>query len=384
MIKRDAAEYITKLSQWFYVVSLTGPRQSGKSTLLRNIFSDYNYINLEHLQIRKEALEDPVGFIRNRPDHLIIDEAQYAPDLFSMIQVVADERATTGQYILSGSQDFLLSKRIGQSLAGRAGIATLLPLSFKEALSAHKLLTPEEFAYRGGYPRLYDIDIPVSTYFSSYMRTYLQRDISDYLDVRNVSTFRKFIQMCALRVGSLLNLTSLANSCEISFKTAQSWISMLEASGIIFLLRPFTENLSKRLVKTPKLYFSDTGLLCYLLNIRSVQELTVHSLHGVIFENLVIAERLKRYINLGEEPRLSFYRDDSKREIDLLDFTTKRSEAIEIKSSQTYNTSYARHLLKVGDQLGIPKDCRSVVLRIDHAYQANDINVVPLCNELTQ
>lgn len=164
-------------------------------------------------------------------------------------QVVADERATTGQYILSGSQDYLLSKRIGQSLAGRAGIATLLPRSFKEALSAHKLLTPEEFAYRGGYPRLYDIDISASTYFSSYMRTYLQRDISDYLDVPKVSTFRKFIQMCALRVGSLLNLTSLANSCEISFKTAQSWISMLEASGIIFLLRPFTENLNKRLVK---------------------------------------------------------------------------------------------------------------------------------------
>ncbi|MBR3226224.1 MAG: ATP-binding protein [Atopobiaceae bacterium] len=383
MIPRQMARLAQQMSEWFPVVSVTGPRQSGKSTLVRATFPDYSYVNLEDPQIRAAAIDDPVGFLKNRASRLIIDEAQYAPDLFSMVQVLSDERGTTGQYILSGSQNFLLMKGIRQSLAGRVGVLKLLPFSYSEALLAKQDLTADAFMLNGGYPRIYDTVIPAQVFYDGYVSTYLERDVADYLDVRSIAKFRTFISLCAARVGSLLNLTALANDAGITYKTAQSWISILESSYILALLKPYSTNLGKRLTKTPKLYFYDTGLLCYLMGIRNAEQLTLHPSLGSIVENAVIAERLKSYLNRGETPSLFFYRDDSKIEVDLVDITDPdRPQLAEIKSSQTYHQKYARHLKKVGDLLGIGPESQSVILRIEGSYRSGETNIVSLSDEL--
>lgn len=376
MIPRSIESQALRLSSWFPVVSVTGPRQSGKSTLVREAFPDYAYVNLENPQTRQQALSDPVGFVRDRPRRLIIDEAQIAPQLFSMIQVVSDETNEPGQYVLSGSQNFLLLKRITQSLAGRVGILRLLPLSFSEAKSAEGGLTPDAFMLRGGYPRLYDVDMPQDAYFSAYLRTYVERDVQDYLGVRDLSAYRTLLELCAQCAGNLLNVSRLAADAGISRETVNSWLSMLESSYIVFRLRPYHANLRKRLVKTPKLYFYDTGLLCYLLRIHTLDQLLTSPYLGMVFENLVVEERMKAYLNAGKEPDLYFYRDDSKVEVDLVDLTESGHELIaEIKSSQTYRPEFARHLGSVGDELGIPRDRRFVVERAEGDFDANGVQV---------
>lgn len=220
-----------------------------------------------------QALSDPVGFIENRPSRLVVDEAQLAPELFSMIQVASDESNEPGQYVLSGSQNFLLLKQITQSLAGRVGMLRLLPLSFIEARSARADLSPDVFMLRGGYPRLYDVDMPQDAYFSAYLRTYVERDVQGYLGVRDLSSYRTLLELCAQCTGSLLNISRLANDAGVSRESVSSWLSMLESSYVVFRLRPYHTNLRKRLTKTPKLYFYDTGLLCYLLRIRTLEQL---------------------------------------------------------------------------------------------------------------
>ena len=322
-------------------------------------------------------MEDPVGFIRNRPSKLIIDEAQYAPELFSSIQAVSDERGGTGQYVISGSQNFLLLKSIKQSLAGRVGISTLLPLSYREV----RLEMPgiDDFAWIGGYPRIYDVEMPPAIFYRSYLSTYVERDAKELLDVRNLADFRKLISLCAANVGSLLNYTRLATDLGVAITTVRSWISLLETSYVLYLLQPYHGNLRKRLTKTPKVYFVDTGLLCYLLNISSVNELMTHPMRGEIFENLVVSERLKHHLNRGEEARLSFYRDEDKREIDLLDWTDASDPlAVEVKSGETYREHHVRHLRKVGDELGIAPRNRIVAYRGSQYYQVDGATVMPI------
>ena len=321
MIPRDMAGLLKDMARWFPVVSVTGPRQSGKSTLVRSVFPDYAYVNLEDPQQGRRALEDPVGFIRNASSPLIIDEAQRAPELFSMVQVVSDERGTPGQFVLSGSQNFLLLKGISQSLAGRVGLLKLLPLSFAELASAGGGPSADEFMVKGGYPRLYDIDIPLRIYYEGYVDTYLERDIAGYLDVRNMASFRTFLALCAQNVGNLLNIARLASDAGVSAATARAWLSMLESSYVIYLLQPYHANTRKRLTKTSKLYFHDTGLLCHLLRLDSLELLLASETLGPVFENLVVAETAKRYLNQGKMPDLCFYRDDSKIEVDLIDLT---------------------------------------------------------------
>ena len=387
MINRDITSWAQKNAGWFSVVSITGPRQSGKSTLVRAIFPGYRYVNLEDSGTRSMALDDPVGFIRNRPPHLIIDEAQLAPELFNirnrpphliideaqlapelfnMIQVVSDEVGTPGQYILSGSQNFLLLKQIPQSLAGRVGILKLLPLSFREALSADPELEVSDFVLRGGYPRLYDVDMPSEVYYENYIATYIERDASGYVDPRNLSMFRNFIAACAANCSNLLNLTGLANDVGISVQTARSWLSLLESSYVVFQLQPYHANLRKRLTKTPKLYFYDTGLLCHLLRIQTREQLLSSTQRGAIYEDLVIAETIKRHQNAGRQPQLFFYRDDSKIEVDLVDFTNaSKPELVEIKSSATFRPSFSRHLSHVGELLHIDNESQSVVMNAE-------------------
>lgn len=377
-IPRLLTERLKKEAEWFPVVSLTGPRQSGKSTLAQRAFPDYAYVTLEDPQVRAAAVEDPVGFIRSRDRRLVIDEAQYAPQLFSMIQVASDECGDAGQYILTGSQNFLMMKSISQSLAGRVGLLRLLPLSFKELQDASpSALDPDAFAFKGGYPRLHDKGIPPDVYFSSYVDTYVERDVAGLMDVRSKGSFGKLLEICAQNVGSLLNIASLSNDAGVSVPTVNSWLSILSSSYIVFTLQPYHANIRKRLTKTSKLYFYDTGLLCYLLRIGSMEQLVEHPLFGAVFENLVVAETLKGYMNRAVRPELYFYRDDSKREIDLLDFTDPEWKfAVEVKSSRTFHEKYARHLNAVCDELGVGKDGRSVVLRVDSSYDSRGCKVV--------
>lgn len=376
MIPRSMASSALQLSSWFPVVSVTGPRQSGKSTLVKEVFYDYSYANLENPQTRQQALNDPVGFIRNRPNRLVIDEAQLAPELFSMIQVVSDESNEPGQYVLSGSQNFLLLKQITQSLAGRVGLLKLLPLSYPEAASEKGDLTPDSFMLRGGYPRLYDVDIPPETYFSAYIKTYVERDVQDYLGVRDLSSYRALLELCARCAGSLLNVSRLASDLGVSRATVDTWLSMLESSYIVFRLRPYHANLRKRLIKTPKLYFCDTGLLCHLLRIRTIEQLLTSPYLGTVFENFVIAERMKAYLNAGREPDLYFYRDDNKVEVDLVDLTDSSSGLlVEIKSSQTYRSGFSKNLRLVGDEIGIPDERRFVVERAEGNFEVDGAQV---------
>lgn len=371
MIPRTITNELSAMLSWFPVVSITGPRQSGKSTLIRNVLPDYEYVNLEDKTTRASATDDPVGFIRSRGDKLIIDEAQYAPDLFSQIQVEADARGTMGQYVLSGSQNFLMEKRIGQSLAGRVGMLRLLPLSYTEARQSDPDLTVDEFMFRGGYPHLYDVPMPTGIYFRDYTATYISRDVAEYLDVRNVTDFNVFLRLCAENAGSLLNLSGLARDAGIAFNTAKEWLSILEKSFIVFRLQPYSTNTRKRLVKTPKLYFHDSGLLNYLLGFRSSKELLDSPKRGDVFENLVVAETAKRYLNHNEEGNLCFYRDTAQAEIDLMDVTQRSApRLIEIKSGMTPRSDFFKHLTKVGEELNVPVDRRTIIYRGTESFNS--------------
>lgn len=376
MISRALEARLKNMATWFPVVSLTGPRQSGKSTLIKAAFPEYGYLNLENPNTRKSALVDPVGFIKQHAAPLIIDEAQYAPELFSMIQVASDEAGTAGQYVLSGSQNFLLMKSVQQSLAGRVGMLKLLPLSYTEI---HENMTVDEFMLAGGYPRIHNTGMPLDLFFQNYLATYVERDAGELLDVRNLASFRRMLGLCAANVGGLINYSRFAYDLDVSAQTVKSWLSILESSYIAFSLTPYYENARKRLTKAPKLYFYDTGLLCHLLHIETASELLESPFRGQVFENLLVSERMKHHFNQGKEPVLYFYRDDSKREIDLLDFTNRSCPlAFEVKSGQTYQDSFARHLRSVGDELGLPLEGRMVVYHGDERYTSKDIGVIPI------
>lgn len=385
MIPRAISSAAQQRLEWYPILSLTGPRQSGKSTLLKSLFPDYEYVNLENPTTRALASEDPIGFLRNKGQHLIIDEAQYVPELFSVVQVLSDERNENGQYILSGSQNFLLLKQIKQSLAGRVSLLKLLPLSYHELSSLDEPPSLDLACLQGGYPRLYDSRIAPSIFFGDYLETYIERDISGFMDVRDSRSFRTFLGLCATNAGNLVNFSDLARNAGIAFRTAQSWLSLLESSYITFSLQPWFSNIGKRLTKTPKLYFYDTGLLCYLLGIRTQEQLPTSPFAGAIFENFIVSETLKNYYNRGERPELYFYRDDSKVEVDLLDFTDPANRRLyEIKTSQTYHSRLARAVISIGDALGIPAQGRIVLYQGDEELQSSTHTVMNANHYLSQ
>lgn len=385
MIPRAISSAAQQRLEWYPILSLTGPRQSGKSTLLKSLFPDYEYVNLENPTTRALASEDPIGFLRNKGQHLIIDEAQYVPELFSVVQVLSDERNENGQYILSGSQNFLLLKQIKQSLAGRVSLLKLLPLSYHELSSLDEPPSLDLACLQGGYPRLYDSRINPSIFFGDYLETYIERDISGFMDVRDSRSFRTFLGLCATNAGNLVNFSNLARDSGIAFRTAQSWLSLLESSYITFSLQPWFSNIGKRLTKTPKLYFYDTGLLCYLLGIRTQEQLPTSPFAGAIFENFIVSETLKNYYNRGERPELYFYRDDSKVEVDLLDFTDPANRRLyEIKTSQTYHSRLARAVISIGDALGIPAQGRIVLYQGDEELQSSTHTVMNANHYLSQ
>lgn len=362
MITRQITSKIETLTSKFPIITLTGPRQSGKSTLLRKCFPTYRYVSLENIDIRNFAASDPNGFIKTYPDHVIIDEAQLVPELFSYLQTHVDTTEREGMYFLSGSNNFMMMQRIGQSLAGRTVLLTLLPFSHREMKEGGILpATTGEEIYKGGYPRLYDKDISPTDYYPSYIQTYVERDIRLLKNISNLDKFTRFVKLCAGRIGQLLNLASLANECGIAVSTANEWLSLLETSYICYVLRPDHNNFAKRLVKTPKLYFYDTGLACSLLQITSAEQLSTHFLRGGLFENLVINEFIKSSYNRGEIPDLCFWRDSAGTEIDLISYTNGIPHAYEIKSASTFSPGFFKNLTKWAKLAGVEPDRCSVI-----------------------
>jgi hypothetical protein len=345
MIKRDLQKQLVSMAKKMPAIVLTGPRQSGKTTLLKTAFPNYEYVNLEHPPTRALALNDPDHFLSQFTKGLIIDEAQRAPELFSYLQVLIDKQKRMGQYIISGSQNFLLLEKISQSLAGRAAILNLLSLSYKEITNAGiKINNTDHYIYYGSYPAVYDRKTPPGPYYSSYLNTYVERDVRQLLNVQNLSLFETFVTLLAGRVGQLLNLSEIGNNLGIDHKTVKKWLSVLETSFIIYLLQPYHTNMNKRLIKTPKLYFYDTGLASNLLGLDNEKQLTNHWAKGGLFENLVINEIIKERINKGIRPKLYFWRDSQGNEVDLLIQEKGKIKAIEIKSSKTYNPSFFKGL----------------------------------------
>ncbi|HRZ97693.1 MAG TPA: ATP-binding protein, partial [Paludibacter sp.] len=320
MIERELKTKLVALATKYPIVTLTGPRQSGKSTLLRNTFPEYNYVSLENTENRLLAQSDPNGFLATYADKTIIDEAQLVPVLFSYLQTHTDIQGKVGMYLLAGSQNFLLMESITQSLAGRTAVLKLLPFSRYELQNANvRKINIDEEIFTGCYPRIYDKKIYPTDFYPYYIQTYIERDVRQLKHIGDLNKFILFLKMCAGRIGQLLNLSSLANECGIAVTTAQSWISVLESSYIVYLLRPDHNNYSKRLVKTPKLYFYDTGLACSLLNIIHAEQISTHFLRGALFENMVINEFVKKSLNAGHEPQLSFWRDKTGNEVDLIE-----------------------------------------------------------------
>lgn len=338
-IKRDLEQYLLKMATKYPVVTLTGPRQSGKSTLVQHAFPEKQYISCEDPDIQMFASQDPRGFLHTY-QNAVIDEAQKVPQIFSYIQTHVDKTDEPGQFILTGSSDFLLFEKISQSLAGRTAVLRLLPFSISEIHETQGFKNYEDYLFNGFYPRLYKMGISPIDFYPSYIQTYIERDVRAIRNISNLGQFQMFLKMCAGRTGQLLNLSSLANDCGISHPTAKSWISVLEASFIIFLLNPHHENFSKRLVKMPKLYFYDPGLAAYLLGIQSASQLQTHYCKGALFESMMICDMIKQRFNQGKPNNCYFWRDKNGNEIDCLVDTADSLSPIEIKSGHTITSDY--------------------------------------------
>ncbi len=318
------------------ILAVTGPRQSGKTTFLKTHFSDYEYVNLENLDLRKFATDDPNSFLKQYNKYVIFDEVQRVPHLFSYLQTKVDEDKIMGQYILSGSQNFHLMQNITQSLAGRVALFKLLPFDVTEMQGANWL--NDDYAInlqKGFYPAIYDRDIPSKVFYSNYVQTYVERDLSELIHVKDLKQFRNFISLCAARAGQLLNLNSLANECSISQPTAKSWISVLESSYIVYQLQPYFSNFNKRVTKSSKLYFYDTGLLCYLLKLNDAESVKLSALKGSLFENYVINEYIKKNYHNNLLLDLWFWRDAVGHEVDLIWQNSELINLVEIKASET-------------------------------------------------
>lgn len=347
MIKRTSEQTLRRLAQGFPVIAITGPRQAGKTTLAKATFPDKPYLSLEDPDNRNMAEADPRRLLAAYPDGAILDEVQRTPQLFSYLQTHVDANMSPGMFILTGSQQFSLLSGISQSLAGRVGMVQLLPFSINELDAAGAVpKTVDELLYRGCYPPLYDRNLLPGDWFAGYVSTYIERDVRQLVNVRDLSTFQRFLKMCAARTGQLLNLSSLASDCGITHNTAAAWISVLEASYIIHLLRPHHRNFNKRLVKAPKLYFCDAGLAAWLLGIRTAEEMLFHAQRGNLFETLMVSEFIKQCWHDGRPSNLFFWRDSKGLEIDLLLEKGEALTPIEIKSGTTIAADFMDNLKK--------------------------------------
>ncbi len=360
MIDRKLKDAIKENIAYFPVVTVTGPRQSGKTTLIRTMFPDMPYYSLENPDTLAMAMNDPMAFLMQHSEGMVLDEVQNAPQLLSYLQGVVDEHRDR-KYILSGSSQFSLQDSISQSLAGRTAVLELLPVSLAELNGIAPLDDPDHLTFSGFYPAVMAGDNVPHLFYPAYVRTYLERDVRSLLQVKDLYRFQTFLRLCAGRLGSLFNASELSNEVGVSVNTVLSWLSILQASYIVFMLHPYFENSRKRLTKTPKLYFHDTGLACYLLGIGSEQQIASDRMRGHLFENMVIADIVKRFSNEGRTPELMFYRDSNGNEVDLLVAKGQAIEAYEIKSSATYNSSFESVFGKLTPALDARLTRRAVV-----------------------
>lgn len=378
LIPRQLSAKVQQLSTKFPIVTITGPRQSGKSTLLKTQFPDYRYVSLENPDMRLFATEDPNGFLKTYDNKVIIDEAERVPSLFSYLQTHVDEVNDVGMYMLAGSSNFHLMSSIDQSLAGRTGVLKLLPFSRGELHSAGRLPeTIDEQIFHGFYPRLFDKDISPTDYYPSYIATYVERDVRAISNITDLNRFTRFIRLCAGRIGQLLNMSSLATETGVTIPTIDSWLSILEASYIVYRLEPNFNNYNKRRVKTPKLYFYDTGLACSLLGLKSSTQLESHYMRGGLFENMVINQFIKDSLNRGERPDLTFWRDSTGLEVDLVRTDGLSQWGYEIKSGATFNKDYFKGLKKWGALAGLSAENLAVIYGGDTALTTSDGSVIP-------
>lgn len=355
-IQRDCAERVVSLARDYPVVTLTGPRQAGKTTLCRMAFGDLPYANLESPDTRGFAAEDPKGFLANYPNGAILDEFQRVPELASYIQVLVDVPDFNGAFVLTGSQNFRVRNMVSQSLAGRTALVELLPFSYQEVTALGGAWKTDELLFQGFYPRVWDQQLSPPRAYADYSGTYIERDLRQLSMVRDLSLFQKFLGLCAGRVGQLLNLESLGNDCGIAQPTARDWLSLLEASYIAFRLPPFFQNVSKRLVKTSKLYFYDVGLAAHLMGITDFGQLPTHPLRGMLFENLCVVEAMKYFLNQCRRPQLHFYRDSNGNEVDLVMPHGAEWIAIEIKSAATVKSALFKGLHRFGQVVPTASD----------------------------
>jgi hypothetical protein len=375
MIKRKIQQELAKLAQEYKVVTITGPRQSGKTTLARMQFPDYNYVNLEEPETRQLAERDAKEFLKRYSTPIIIDEIQRLPMLLSYIQVECDKSSAKGQYILTGSHQPALKAEIAQSLAGRTAILQLLPLSIEELTEAGIQLDRDEYLFKGFMPQLYEENIDITRFYRNYYMTYVERDARQLVNIRNFSSFEIFIKLLAGRVGQLVNLNSLAGDVGVSSSTLGEWLSILEASYIVFRLPPYFENFGKRLIKTPKLYFTEVGLAAYLLDLENPGMVTRDPLMGNLFENMVIVEALKARYNAGKDAGLYFFRDSNGLEIDLLQSANRKLYPMEIKAARTYNSDFAVNIRKF-EKLNDKTAGGSVIYSGDNVQKIGDIQLL--------
>lgn len=359
-ISRDMESTVKEAAQYFPVICVTGPRQSGKSTMLKHLFPDYTTYSLEDLDVRQYALSDPVAFLNQTDKGMFLDEVQKAPELLSYIQGIVDNNPKR-KFILSGSANFTLTKQITQSLAGRVGMFDLLPMSMSETSEIVENKDLDSLLFDGLYPAICaGKNIPRFLY-PSYVRTYLEKDVRDTLNIKDLMSFYTFLRLCAGRIGSIFNASELSNEIGVSTNTISSWLSILEASYIVFLLRPYSGNTTKRLTKSPKIYFCDTGLACYLLGIETKEQLSRDKMRGHLFENLIISEFLKKRLNADRQNNLYFYRDSNQKEIDLVTMSDGKANGYEIKSAMTYNPEFAKIISKMENYIKMPIGTRAVI-----------------------
>lgn len=374
-INRKVEATILEASQYFPVIIVTGPRQAGKSTLIKHLFPNFAQYSLEDYDVRSIATNDPKRFLQSSEKGMVIDEVQNCPELLSYLQGIVDNHPERC-YVLSGSANFSLLHSVKQSLAGRAFIIDLLPLSMEEAGELIQTSSTNELLFNGLYPGVQTGERPAKFMYPAYVRTYLERDVRELINARNIMQFNTFLKICAGRIGQIFNVSQVATEVGVSSHTISEWLSILEASYVIFRLQPYFKNSTKRLIKSPKIYFCDTGLACHLLGIESARELESHSMRGPLFENLIVTEALKHRFNLAKDNNLCFYRDSNQNEIDLLIQEKSSMKGIEIKSSMTYHSSFEKALKKMETMVTDAVSVRAIVYDGDVENESGEIKIL--------
>ena len=374
-IHRKIEETILEASKYFSVIAVSGPRQSGKSTLLTQLFPLYEKYSLKDLNILDYAKNDPIAFLNQTDEGMFIDEIQRCPQLLDYIQGIVDNNPKR-HFALSGSSNFEVMKNLSESLAGRAGVFELLPMSIQEVTGKVDLDNLNQILYNGLYPSICAKKNIAKFFYPSYVRTYLEKDVRDLLQMKDQIRFTKFLKQCAARIGSLFNASELGAEVGVSSKTISHWLSVLQASYLITLLPPYYENIPKRLVKSPKLYFNDPGLACYLLDIESPQQLDRDKMRGAIFENMIVMEAIKHRYNMGLEGGVFFYRDSNQNEVDLLIKQGGELTAIEVKSSMTYSSSFEKALTQIEGWIKTPISKKAIVYSGDFENTSGNINPI--------